>query len=109
MNSSDYDVLDKSGLVLVRAEFQAVRLSDEHLAIIARLIESQDDSGPRRVRGGRSAAIRQAIAEYCRELTQGRRYQSFSELVWDALAYANGSLNHNYVKQEETEVIYPLK
>lgn|GEM_PF-4771052 len=73
-----------SGLCLEPKPERTVRLGDQHLAALGIIQVRESRPGSRLTRVG---AVRRAIHAYCAELTQGRRYQSFSELVRDAVAW----------------------
>lgn len=84
LNYSDYQIIENSGLSLEQLPLRSVRLSDEHLAWLALIQAKCSLPGLRLTRVG---AARIAVHEYCKQLTQGQRYQSFSELVRDAVAW----------------------
>lgn len=84
LSATDYEVMQKSGLVLEMRPEMSVRLDESHSAAIKSIRDSNSTPGFLMSRAG---AIRVALHRYCGELTQGRRYTSFTDLVRDALLW----------------------
>jgi len=93
MFPADYEVMDqRAGLVLVPSKFQSVRLLRCHHEAIEKIVPFLPDASAVRSRAGRSAVIRLALHRYCEALTERGLYQSFSDLVMDALIWYAGEV-----------------